>query len=95
MMQSSNPAIVGDNKQRLNTAIGEAEAGEEWKGIDGVDGGLVIGEQRRSIERRLVTRVDWRLCSIAGILCSLNLLDSGMFSLLSRKTAWKDVRAQK
>lgn len=31
-------------------------------------------------QRRIRLRVDLRLCSIAGILCSLNLLDSGVIS---------------
>jgi MFS family permease len=32
----------------------------------------------KTLERRLRLKVDLRLCSIAGILCSLNLLDSGI-----------------
>jgi MFS family permease len=34
----------------------------------------------RDLERRLRLKVDLRLCTIAGILCSLNLLDSGVIS---------------
>lgn len=34
----------------------------------------------RDLERRLRFKVDIRLCTIAGILCSLNLLDSGVIS---------------
>ena len=34
-------------------------------------------------ELRLRNKVDWRLCTIAGILCSLNLLDSGVISSAS------------
>ncbi|KAK3300649.1 major facilitator superfamily domain-containing protein [Chaetomium fimeti] len=33
-----------------------------------------------SLERRIRLKVDFRLCTIAGILCSLNLLDSGVLS---------------
>ncbi|EAQ93019.1 hypothetical protein CHGG_01254 [Chaetomium globosum CBS 148.51] len=33
-----------------------------------------------ALERRIRLRVDLRLCTIAGILCSLNLLDSGVLS---------------
>ncbi|KAI1306387.1 retrograde regulation protein 2 [Xylaria venustula] len=33
-----------------------------------------------ALERRLRLKVDMRLCTIAGILCSLNLLDSGVLS---------------
>lgn len=37
----------------------------------------------KELERRLRLKVDLRLCSIAGILCSLNLLDSGVISSAS------------
>ena len=37
----------------------------------------------RSREKALLLKVDLRLCSIAGILCSLNLLDSGIISSAS------------
>ncbi|ESZ94131.1 hypothetical protein SBOR_5485 [Sclerotinia borealis F-4128] len=43
----------------------------------------INGESRKSLERRLVRKVDWRLCTIAGILCSLNLMDSGIISSAS------------
>ncbi|KAI1154991.1 retrograde regulation protein 2 [Nemania diffusa] len=33
-----------------------------------------------ALERRLRLKIDLRLCTIAGILCSLNLLDSGVIS---------------
>ena len=33
------------------------------------------------LERKLVRKVDLRLYTIAGILCSLNLLDSGIISV--------------
>jgi MFS family permease len=32
------------------------------------------------VERRVRWKTDWRLCTIAGLLCSLNLLDSGILS---------------
>lgn len=46
------------------------------------------GGRRRSVimtatERRLRLKVDLRLCTIAGLLCSLNLLDSGVISSAS------------
>ncbi|RYP17295.1 hypothetical protein DL765_004586 [Monosporascus sp. GIB2] len=39
--------------------------------------------KRAALERRLRLKVDLRLCTIAGILCSLNLLDSGVISSAS------------
>ena len=38
---------------------------------------------KKALERRLRLKVDIRLCTIAGILCSLNLLDSGVISSAS------------
>ncbi|KAL1963858.1 hypothetical protein VTN77DRAFT_7790 [Rasamsonia byssochlamydoides] len=40
-------------------------------------------KERQQLEKRLRLKVDLRLCSIAGILCSLNLLDSGIISSAS------------
>ncbi|CAJ2509752.1 Uu.00g056520.m01.CDS01 [Anthostomella pinea] len=42
-----------------------------------------IPEVDSALERRLRGKVDLRLCTIAGILCSLNLLDSGVISSAS------------
>ncbi|OAL23570.1 hypothetical protein AYO20_10966 [Fonsecaea nubica] len=42
--------------------------------------GLQNGPTRAQAEARLRRKVDIRLCTIAGILCSLNLLDSGIIS---------------
>jgi MFS family permease len=40
-------------------------------------------DEKTALERRLRLKVDIRLCTIAGILCSLNLLDSGVISSAS------------
>jgi hypothetical protein len=40
-------------------------------------------EEIAALERKLVRKVDLRLCTIAGILCSLNLIDSGIISSAS------------
>ncbi|ORY60972.1 major facilitator superfamily domain-containing protein [Pseudomassariella vexata] len=40
-------------------------------------------ETNTTLERRLCLKIDLRLCTIAGILCSLNLLDSGVISSAS------------
>ncbi|KAI8956618.1 putative MFS transporter [Daldinia sp. FL1419] len=52
---------------------------EEEEGEDVLD----TVATRRASERRLRLKVDLRLCTIAGILCSLNLLDSGVISSAS------------
>ncbi|KAK0974162.1 hypothetical protein LTR54_017153, partial [Friedmanniomyces endolithicus] len=41
------------------------------------------GPEDGALERSLLLKVDLRLCTIAGILCSLNLLDSGVISSAS------------
>lgn len=38
------------------------------------------GDEWAALEKRVRWKVDLRLCSIAGLLCSLNLLDSGILS---------------
>ncbi|TAQ83866.1 hypothetical protein B7494_g7813 [Chlorociboria aeruginascens] len=48
-------------------------------------------EELRASERRLVRKIDLRLCTIAGILCSLNLLDSGIISSASVTTIFQDL----
>ncbi|KAK4931934.1 hypothetical protein LTR49_001621 [Elasticomyces elasticus] len=43
------------------------------------------------VERSLLRKVDLRLCTIAGILCSLNLLDSGVISSASVTSMLSDL----
>ena len=42
-------------------------------------------------QKRVRLKVDYRLCTIAGILCSLNLLDSGIISSASVTSMLKDL----
>lgn len=50
-----------------------------------------VGSAEKDIERRLRLKVDLRLCTIAGVLCSLNLLDSGIISSASVTTMLTDL----
>jgi hypothetical protein len=43
------------------------------------------------LHRSLVRKIDLRLCTIAGILCSLNLIDSGIISSASVTTIFQDL----
>ena len=43
------------------------------------------------VERRLRMKIDLRLCTIAGVLCSLNLLDSGVISSASVTSMLSDL----
>jgi MFS family permease len=55
----------------------------------------IIAEERDSLEEQweksIRLKVDLRLCSIAGILCSLNLLDSGVISSASVTSMLSDL----
>lgn len=46
---------------------------------------------RYEAERKLVRKIDWRLCTISGILLSLNLLDSGIISSASVTSIFEDL----
>lgn len=48
-------------------------------------------KQQKDLERRLRLKTDLRLCTIAGILCSLNLLDSGIISSASVTSMLSDL----
>ena len=43
------------------------------------------------INKRLLRKIDIRLCTIAGILCSLNLLDSGILSSAAVTSMREDI----
>ena len=49
------------------------------------------GLERIEREKRLRAKVDLRLCTIAGLLCSLNLLDSGIISSASVTSMLSDL----
>lgn len=48
-------------------------------------------DSESEIERRMRWKVDLRLCTIAGLLCSLNLLDSGILSSAAVTTMLTDL----
>lgn len=86
-------ATADDKKHSYDEDVTQAESDGERTGIvtaaattaaaatdDSSDGSKKIG---RALERRVRLKVDLRLCTIAGILCSLNLLDSGVISSAS------------
>jgi len=71
-MATGTALLEGDprpsSKPRAEQTITEDEAGKEVQ---------------QHLESRLRRKVDLRLCTMAGILCSLNLLDSGIISSAS------------
>lgn len=95
---ASSPAHNVDTKRKEKLSSSKVANNEDTVSeriLSGDEGGeeeedIVINENdvdfvatRRSLERRLRLKVDLRLCTIAGILCSLNLLDSGVISSAS------------
>ncbi|KAJ6013970.1 Major facilitator superfamily domain general substrate transporter [Penicillium herquei] len=56
-------------------------------GLQNEDQGLDLA----TLEKKVRFKVDLRLCSIAGLLCSLNLLDSGILSSASVTTMLSDL----
>ena len=48
-------------------------------------------DERKRLEKQLRFKVDLRLCTIAGLLCSLNLLDSGIISSASVTSMLQDL----
>ncbi|KAF2634647.1 MFS general substrate transporter [Massarina eburnea CBS 473.64] len=46
---------------------------------------------KEALEKKIRLKVDFRLCSIAGLLCSLNLLDSGVISSASVTSMLSDL----
>lgn len=56
-----------------NGGNGDRDGEDEDEEEEYLETSAVAGS-RRELERRLVRKIDLRLCTIAGILCSLNLL---------------------
>lgn len=56
------------------------------------DGGVLIDDQQHpELDKRIVRKIDLRLCTIAGILCALDLIDSGIMSSASATSMPQDI----
>jgi hypothetical protein len=76
-----NPTLAGsDHENGKTNAVTETIRYGEHQQQDGIEE-REYEEAMARLERKLVRKIDLRLCSIAGILCSLNLLDSGIISV--------------
>jgi hypothetical protein len=76
-MSASNPipARLSRGKEDRKSDLTEMEPEPVF---DGDDGEVEVEDpclETEGMERRLVRKIDIRLCTIAGVLCSLNLLD--------------------
>ncbi|KAI9694708.1 MAG: hypothetical protein M1822_000324 [Bathelium mastoideum] len=63
-----------------------------YDGASSQDQGDQHDNSEAILERQLVRKVDLRLCTKAGILCSLNLLDSGVISSASVTSMLSDLQ---
>ena len=75
-----------DRKSTLTTISPEPASDGEQEIEDGgaVEDPCLVNEK---MERRLVRKIDLRLCTIAGVLCSLNLLDRFVYPLIGGRSA--------
>ena len=73
---STSPAYI-NGPSNVTTSDMDSDT---YSGPDNFGESLQHSPTRAEAEARLRLKVDFRLCSIAGILCSLNLLDSGITS---------------
>ncbi|SMR42732.1 unnamed protein product [Zymoseptoria tritici ST99CH_1E4] len=71
-----------DSIRSISSTSSDTEAGS-----DDNDSNTPLSEE----EKRVRLKVDLRLCTIAGILCSLNLLDSGIISSASVTSMLSDL----
>lgn len=78
----------GRTTTEISAAGSDVDAVEKEQDENAVDANIIDGDllEKSMLEKSLVRSVDWRLCTIAGILCSLNLLDSGIISSASVTT---------
>ncbi|KAK5174146.1 uncharacterized protein LTR77_001226 [Saxophila tyrrhenica] len=79
-MSSSEEAALTAGSPRSSISKTTPDGHTSTRPVENDDEGVEGDEQ---LERRLRLKVDLRLCTIAGILCSLNLLDSGVISSAS------------
>ncbi|KAI9819506.1 MAG: hypothetical protein M1827_006954 [Pycnora praestabilis] len=82
---SSQPLLCGRAGSEIDAPQHTQESEE-----DDMDG----QNRQAEAEKKIRLKVDWRLCTIAGILCSLDLLDSGIISSASVTTMREDLDLQ-
>lgn len=90
MSISSQPQVIGGlSPDQRKTIKGFETPPENWNQESSDE--LQVEATTKEMERKLVRKVDLRLCTIAGILCSLNLLDSGIISSASVTSIFEDL----
>jgi MFS family permease len=81
-MASPPPSIADNQDSATNKGLINQQEGDIARIVTD-DEVQTPDEATKALERNLRLKVDLRLCTIAGLLCSLNLLDSGVISSAS------------
>ena len=90
MNEEKYPVPVATDAQPTSTA----DPLDNQRGLEALDIDVIAPDDLKYLERKLRRKIDIRLCSIAGILCSLTLLDSGILSSASVTSMLKDLDLQ-
>ncbi|KAI5283196.1 hypothetical protein KEM54_002335 [Ascosphaera aggregata] len=88
--ESNKPASLSDPPSYGRSFPREEQSGEDVEERLSVEIYEDVGKTNPA-EAVLRRKVDLRLCTIAGILCSLNLIDSGIISSASVTTMFEDL----
>jgi len=91
-MAAPPPLSRADDDEDSKKVPGFNDDGIEGENGVGVEDESESGSFREGdVERMLVRKIDLRLCTIAGLLASLNLIDSGIISSASVTSIFKDL----
>ncbi|ROW01274.1 hypothetical protein VMCG_05858 [Cytospora schulzeri] len=75
----------------VEDARGKPGPGATSEMISSDDDELADDQTQPELDKRIVRKIDLRLCTIAGIICSLDLIDSGIMSSASATSMPKDL----
>lgn len=85
---TSSPAYINTTNEHVSPPVEDHNQAPQ---VQVVQNDLQSDSARAEAESRLRLKIDLRLCTIAGILCSLNLLDSGIISSASVTSMLSDL----
>ncbi|GAM38727.1 hypothetical protein TCE0_033f09692 [Talaromyces pinophilus] len=83
VLTATEPYPPDEEKRQATTPFAHQAADNDTMNVPNTDEQQLPKEEQFRLEKKLRLKVDLRLCTIAGLLCSLNLLDSGIISSAS------------
>lgn len=83
VLTATEPYPPDEEKRQATTPFAHQAADNDTMNVPNADEQQLPKEEQLRLEKKLRLKVDLRLCTIAGLLCSLNLLDSGIISSAS------------